>query len=64
MSFIESLSSALTLEASLCETKSTSEPEWRTMLLTSFSELSGSMGMAILPKATALKKATDQFGML
>ena len=34
------------------------------ILVTSFSELSGRMGMAILPKGTIEKNATDQFGIL
>ena len=34
------------------------------ILVTSFSELSGRIGMEILPNGTVAKKATDQLGML
>ena len=37
--------------------------EWRRMFVTSFSELSGRMGMATLLKAVAVKNATVQLGM-
>ena len=58
------LISSLTFEASLCETKITLLSEWLMILVTSFSELSGRIGMAILPKGTMLKNAADQLGML
>ena len=54
----------LTLPASFCDTKITLLSEWVRMFVTSFSELSGRIGIAILPKGTMLKKATDQLGML
>ena len=64
ISFNFALISSLTFETTLLETKSTWLSEWLMMFVTSFSELSGSIGMAMRPKAAALKNATDQFGML
>ena len=61
---ILSLTSWLTFDASLWETKMTLLSEWLMMLVTSFSELSGRIGIAIRPKGTRLKNATDQLGML
>ena len=64
MSVILSFTSWLTLPMRRCDTNNTLLSEWLMMLVTSFSELSGRIGMAIRPKGTTLKKATDQLGML
>ena len=61
---IFSLYSLLSFDASLCDTKITLLSECSRMLFTSFSELSGRIGIEILPNATVLKNATDQLGML
>ena len=63
-SVILSLYSWLSFDASLCDTKITLLSECSSMLFTSFSELSGRIGIEILPNATVLKKATDQLGIL
>ncbi len=42
----------------------TLDSEWVRMFVTSFSELSGRMGMATRPNAVVAKKATIQLGML
>ena len=61
---ILSITSWLTFEASLFETKITLLSEWLIMFVTSFSELSGRIGIEILPNDTVAKKATDQLGIL
>ena len=62
-STILSIISCETLPIILSDTKSTLVPEWVRMLVTSLSDESGSIGTATLPKATAEKKATVQFGI-
>ena len=63
-SVILSKHSWLSLWRSLCETKTTLLSEWFRMLVTSFSELSGRMGMDTRPKAVVAKNARVQLGML
>ena len=61
---ILSRTSLLTLPESFFDTKITLLSEWLMMFVTSFSELSGRIGMEILPNGTVAKNATDQLGML
>jgi hypothetical protein len=58
------MTSWLTFDTNLLETNMTLLSEWLMILVTSFSELSGRIGIAILPKGAVLKNATDQLGML
>ena len=53
----------LSLGSSLFDTKMTLLSECSSILVISFSLLSGRMGMATRPKAAAVKKATVQLGM-
>ena len=58
-----SMHSWLSLYISFLETKMTLLSEWVKILVISFSELSGRMGIATRPKAAAEKKASVQLGI-